>query len=38
VLVDKIEELEPKIPGIPDVVNEMFRLESLAEEGEFVLM
>ena len=36
--IDKLHEFEPKIPTIPEMVNELSRLEKIAEEKEFVLI
>lgn len=36
--LDKLEEFEPKIANIPHIINEMLRLEEIAEENEFVLI
>ena len=36
--IDKLNEFEPKIPGIPEVVNELLRLEKIAKEKEFILI
>ena len=36
--IDKLEEFEPKIPGIPEMVNRLLRLEKIAKEKEFVLI
>ena len=36
--IGKLEQFEPKIPGIPEMVNRLLRLEKIAKEKEFVLI
>lgn len=36
--IDKLNEFEPKIENIPETVNELLRLEKIAQEKEFILI
>lgn len=36
--IDKLDEFEPKIPGIPEMVNRLLRLEKIAKEKELILI
>lgn len=36
--INKLDEFEPKIPSIPKTVNEILRLEKIANENEFILI
>jgi ADP-ribose pyrophosphatase YjhB (NUDIX family) len=34
--INKLEEFEPKVSNIPDVIEELFKLEKIADEKDFI--
>ena len=36
--INKLNDFEPKIPSIPETVNQLLRLEKIAEKKEFILI
>mgnify|MGYP001610422930 CR=1 FL=1 len=36
--INKLKYFEPKIPSIPEAVNQLLRLEKIAKEKEFILI